>query len=199
MFDTPERSRHCSSHVHVSPAPGREFRLSQCRDIAFGVVFYEPLVERLLPPGRRGNRYCRPNTRRSARLSAAVHGGAGAGAGGTSWVLVWCEIMSVGGRADLRNLMQQAGPGPAEADENENDRRVLWNFDNIRRRGGRGTVEFRGGPGLADAAATKRWVAFAVAFVHLCISEVSKRCAASPNFPLQPLPPPPTNPQTLRP
>ena len=51
------------------------------------------------------------------------------------------------------------------------NRRVLWNFDNVRS-GGIGTVEFRGGPVLHNATQTIHWILFAVGFILLAIDEV---------------------------
>lgn len=53
--------------------------------------------------------------------------------------------------------------------DQEGNRRVLWNFDNV---DGIGTIGFRGGPGLQSKSETIRWILFAVNFILLAIEEV---------------------------
>lgn len=51
------------------------------------------------------------------------------------------------------------------------NRYVLWNFQNIRR-GGSGTIEFRGGRGMRGPNRTKWVIGFVVGFIHLLLVEV---------------------------
>jgi hypothetical protein len=160
VFSLPEPSRLCGSHIHVSSSPEMEFDIFDLRHIAFGVIFYEPLIEQLLPHYRQNNKYCVINTQRSSMLNALAI----ANYGEPNLRVVWNELEEIDNPEDLRDFMQ-GGSKPKE------DRYVLWNFDNILP-GRSGTVEFRGGPGLRDPVRTKWWISVVVALVHLCLSQV---------------------------
>ncbi|RKK11799.1 hypothetical protein BFJ66_g2115 [Fusarium oxysporum f. sp. cepae] len=156
IFHMPESSIACGSHIHVSPSPEMEFDLNQLRNIAFGIVYYEPLVIRLLPYHRQNNKYCRPNTLRSGPLydlMSSFHEEA-------ALRELWDALDDGVDEEDIRDLMQ-SGPEPKQ------ERYVLWNFDNIFG-GGSGSIEFRGGPGLRGPVKTKRWISFVVSFIHMC-------------------------------
>ncbi|KAI1092382.1 putative amidoligase enzyme-domain-containing protein [Rostrohypoxylon terebratum] len=152
IFHMPIQSNKCGSHVHISPWPEKEFRLDQLKSIAFGIILYEPLIEELLPANRRHNRFCEMNSSYSSRLRVC-------------WDLqtVWIRIRGCDYKWELRRLMQE-DKGTRE------DRYVLWNFDNILE-GRSGTVEFRGGRGLRGPVRTKRWIAFVIAFIDMCLGE----------------------------
>ena len=78
---------------------------------------------------------------------------------------IYQRIATLNDKTSLKEFMQGGT-------ETSSSRYVLWNFDNIVA-GRSGTIEFRGGPSLNDRAGTNRWIAFAVAFVHLCTTLVS--------------------------
>jgi hypothetical protein len=147
VFHMPERSDLCGSHVHIARSRVERFTLSQLKTIAYAVVVYEPFVTELLLPARRESAYCKPNTRSSDYLYR-VRGDAGA---------VARLIDSAGGEEELRNIMQSS-------------RNVLWNFDGVLP-GGSGAIEFRGGRSLRGELRTKRWMAFAVSFVHAMLQQ----------------------------
>jgi hypothetical protein len=137
--------------VHIARSRVERFTLSQLKTIAYAVVVYEPFVTELLLPARRERAYCKPNTRSSDYLYR-VRGDAGA---------VARLIDSAGGEEELRNIMQSS-------------RNVLWNFDGVLP-GGSGAIEFRGGRSLRGELRTKRWMAFAVSFVHAMLQQVGPR------------------------
>lgn len=159
VFHMPDPSRLCGSHVHVSPKPSREFNLRQLQSIAFGTIYYENEVIELLPWYRQNNKYCQLNTVHSRALYRLVHQ-ENLCAGD-----ICDRIKRMDSKLEIRNCMQRS-------DDANKDRYVLWNFDNVLP-GRSGTVEFRGGRGLRGPVRTKRWMAFAVAFFYLCISQVS--------------------------
>lgn len=161
VFYVPQPSNLCGSHVHVSPSPAESFSLSQLRRVAYGVVFYEPFVQQLLPVSRRTSPYCKPNTKHSDALRRIMLSSHCTECGLAE---VWEQILDSNDRESLRDLMQHSST-------NQDDRRVLWNFDNVFMWCS-GTVEFRGGHSLMFQSDTKMWISLAVAFVHLCLCQV---------------------------
>lgn len=152
----PRRSSRCGSHVHVSPG-GRRYYLNELKAVAFAVVWYDNEVQQILTRGRRNAHYCRPNIAHSQMLQ------------GRNMSAIAGIINNVRMRADLVKIIQGWG---------QDDRRTLWNFQNVTTqhlwgRGSSGTVEFRGGRCLRGPLRTKRWIAFAIAFIILAIREVS--------------------------
>lgn len=160
VFYRPERSQLCGSHIHVSLGRQRKFDLHKLRALAFGVLYYERAVYSLLPSCRQTNRYCQLNSERSEALRALENF---FGSDGQATWAARAGIQEIDNLQELRDFMQKS-PNP------ETDRHVLWNFDNILP-GRSGTVEFRGGEGLEDPVRTKTWIAFVVAFVHLCVTK----------------------------
>ncbi|KAI1116787.1 putative amidoligase enzyme-domain-containing protein [Nemania sp. NC0429] len=158
VFQKPDASSLCGSHIHVSPFPAKAFSLSQLKDIAIGIIFYEPLIQELLPECRQHNKYCRKNTLRSEELQNMGSDD------GDELRDVWFYISEgIDDEEELRDFMQ-------ESSNPRTDRYVLWNFDNILP-GRSGSIEFRGGHGLRGPEATRTWVAFVVAFIHLCLEQ----------------------------
>ena len=158
VFHMPDRSARCGSHIHVSPVPNKSFGLLDLSNIAFGVIFFEPLVENLLPYNRRNNPYCELNTKHSTKLREYYC---------DEYDLsdIWERIANILDRGEIRDFMQK----------NESDtcksRYVLWNFAHVTH-GGTGSIEFRGGRGLRGPVRTKRWIAFVVSFIHMCTKQV---------------------------
>lgn len=162
----PTSSSRCGSHIHVSPWPSRKFSLAQLHALTFGVIHYEFHVQNLLPEYRQHNKYCRSNTEHSAALRRLLRPATRSGRV-ASHGDVWKKVRGFGDARQLRDFMQAGGDDPKK------DRYVLWNFDNVARPGGSGTVEFRGGRGFRGPVRTKRWIAFVLAFVHFCLHQVS--------------------------
>ncbi|KAI1116789.1 putative amidoligase enzyme-domain-containing protein [Nemania sp. NC0429] len=146
VFHMPERSSRCGSHIHMSRSRGKRFSLSQLKTIAYGIVIYEPLIVHLLMPNRAHNEYCQLNTENSSQLTMC----------GSSWPAIARLIKSATSAEVLRDIMQD-------------NRYVLWNFDNIVS-GRSGTIEFRGGRCLRGEIRTKRWIAFTIAIIHAILS-----------------------------
>ncbi|KAL2826206.1 putative amidoligase enzyme-domain-containing protein [Aspergillus cavernicola] len=154
IFQTPEKSPKCGSHIHISPGREKSWSRTEIKNIAFGIVFYEPLIKELLPSDRRNNSYCKPNTSFSYMLRGEEDLG-----------FVWHMIDTVKSKEHLRDVMQEGN-----IRDSTRNRHVLWNFDNILP-GKSGTIEFRGGSALQDSESTKRWISFVVSFIHLCITQ----------------------------
>ncbi|KAF9007181.1 hypothetical protein BDQ17DRAFT_1407659 [Cyathus striatus] len=54
-------SRDCGAHIHLSPLHGR-WTLPAAKNIAKAVIYFDPIIETLLPPERRKNFWCFSNT-----------------------------------------------------------------------------------------------------------------------------------------
>lgn len=153
VFQMPMRSLQCGCHVHVG-AGARRYEWYELRSIALGIIRYQHLVYWVLPEKRRKNQYCRLNSEAIEGLTPDD---------GHPRYLV-----------DTMNKIKAAKTANAIRDVMQNDRYVLWNFDNAREdRKTSGTVEFRGGRGLRGPVRTKRWICFAVGFVEMVLSRVS--------------------------
>lgn len=111
--------------------------------MAYGIVFYEELVVKVLLPNRANNPWCLPNTQKSDQLKRC----------GNNIASIASLIKSAANRVSLRDIMQD-------------NRYVLWNFGNIVYDKS-GTIEFRGGRGLRGEFRTKRWITFAVCFLRI--------------------------------
>ncbi|KAF5532982.1 swim zinc finger domain-containing protein [Fusarium mexicanum] len=149
VFHMPDRSLLCGSHIHVSKGLNQTFSLSQVKKIAFGVVYYEGLILQLLMRERANNRYCKQNTLNSTQLMRC----------NGNFNAIAELIKSAKSTTALKNIMQ-------------NDRYVLWNFDNIVP-GSSGTIEFRGGRCLRGEIRTKRWIAFTIALIQALLNMAS--------------------------
>ena len=148
----------CGSHVHVKP-DSQEYDMDDLRSIAYAVVVYEKHVLEFLPQERRNNYYCQPNTEVSPRLRRIFWRGRSK----TSYNDLRNQIYAINTPDELCTFMQG---------DQEGNRRVLWNFSNVKSNGRIGTVEFRGGPVLHTARSTIHWILFAVGFILLAIEEV---------------------------
>jgi hypothetical protein len=150
----------CGGHVHVTPLnASSKFSMQELRNIAFATVVYEDFVNSVLPPARRGNRYCSLNSQTECGLRRTLVGGKST----ESLQSVAAAIRSKLTESELHSYMQ-------------NGRYVLWNFQNIfpDARTGRctGTVEFRGGSQFLNTMGTLRWIAFVLGFITLALKEV---------------------------
>ncbi|KAH6633762.1 putative amidoligase enzyme-domain-containing protein [Boeremia exigua] len=160
VFHMPTTSKRCGSHIHVSASPNKRFSREQLRSIAFGVILYEGNVLQLLPESRRENDYCTPNTDHIWELDDLSYDFTDPIHLEEVRDTIWGSFQDddrIG--YDLPKFMQG------------NNRKVLWNFQNIRKSG---SIEFRGGPRLRGPIHTKRWIAFVVSFIHMCISKKFK-------------------------
>ena len=155
VFHLPRRSAKCGSHIHVSPGPNKRFTLYELKAIASGVIFYDDNLDDILPRPRQHNKYCQRNWENSQSLAMWYTDGDKRTLAPTILRIYDCDTI-----LELKNLMQD-------------NRRVLWNFEHALP-GSTGTVEFRGGRGLRGPNRTKWWIAFVIAFIQLCISQVSR-------------------------
>ncbi|KAG6038730.1 hypothetical protein E4U41_003781 [Claviceps citrina] len=174
----PQRDPSCGGHVHVTPVSYRnKFKLSSLKKIAFATVAHEQHISSILPPSRRDNEFCRPNSKSAhSGLCERLHRGKST----TSLKQVAADIRAVSSEKDLYKYMQ-------------GNRYVLWNFQNIfpHPKTGRctGTIEFRGGNQFLNTKGTLAWVAFVLGFITLALKEnLLKRFAeythpADPKYP----------------
>ncbi|KAK3340023.1 swim zinc finger domain protein [Lasiosphaeria hispida] len=154
----------CGGHVHVTPLrESAKFTLPELKRIAFAVAVYEEYVCAILPPSRRDNKWCQPNSqthgkRRGLTLTL------GKGRGDPELRTVAKEIEELVGETGLCEYMQRS-------------RYVLWNFQNTfpdpRLGSYSGTVEFRGASQFRNSQGTLSWVAFVLGFITLAEEEVS--------------------------
>ncbi|GAO15456.1 uncharacterized protein UV8b_02212 [Ustilaginoidea virens] len=156
----PQRDASCGGHVHVTPVSRRnKFRLASLKKIAFAAAVYEDFVASILPPARRQNQYCRPN-------SQSVDSGL---CDALAWGKSTATLKHVA--AQVRDLVDE----PHLYMYMQGNRYVLWNFQNIfpHPKTGRctGTVEFRGGNQFLNSKGTLAWVAFVLGFITLALKE----------------------------
>ncbi|PSN66392.1 hypothetical protein BS50DRAFT_589132 [Corynespora cassiicola Philippines] len=151
------------------PVPYLPWYLEEVKKIAIGVMFYESKILNMLPKCRRGNKYCQMNGTNSTAIQHIME----------KWQHMWllCDDFDKAWPAYLprvNNEIQNRITAMRTIDEvvdfMQDDRRMLWNFENLtRRKSGRssGTIEFRGGPALTGPQKTKRWVVFTVGAIQL--------------------------------
>ena len=164
----PQKDPSCGGHVHVTPLSlNSKFSFRSLKKIAFATVLYEDFIAAVLPPGRRENKYCLPNSRSvdsGLRETLLLHAESGRGGRVQALRQVAQDIKSRPNEMELYFYMQ-------------GNRYVLWNFQNIfpNPKTGRctGTVEFRGGNQFLGTRGTLGWVAFVLGFVTLALEEVS--------------------------
>ena len=155
-FEQELHNESCGSHVHVRPM-GPGYNLEELKRIAYAVIVYEKHVLSFLPQERRDAYYCQPNTGISPQLKDIFWNGRTR----TSYDDLRDQIYDIETSEELCTFMQGTQEG---------NRKVLWNFDNVC--GAKGTIEFRGGPGLHSQGETVFWILFAVGFILLAIEEV---------------------------
>ena len=158
VFEQENNNQSCGSHVHIKPGD-RSYNMKDLRSIAYAVVVYEKHVLEFLPEERRNHHYCNPNTEVSPRLRQIFRRGRSK----ASYNDLQEQILDIDTPEDLCTFMQG---------DQEDNRRVLWNFSNVRSSDGIGTIEFRGGPVLHTATRTIYWIEFAVGFILLATEEV---------------------------
>lgn len=102
----------------------------------------------LFMANRVGNTYCKPNTVNSSQLRPVV----------SNNTAIANLIKGAANKTSLKKIIQD-------------NRYVLWNFENILPRKS-GTIERRGGRCLRGEVRTKRWIAFTIPFIHAVLSMV---------------------------
>ncbi|KAH0562179.1 hypothetical protein GP486_003123 [Trichoglossum hirsutum] len=108
----------------------------------YSLVYFEHAFEVLFPPERRGNEYAKSNTYDNPQFL------------GKPSSEIFAMIGACSNNTGLVNLMN-----------NGNHRYFTWNFTNLLK-GGKGTVEFRRGPGVTAAKDCLSWMELAVYFVQ---------------------------------
>ncbi|KAF7532918.1 hypothetical protein G7054_g7536 [Neopestalotiopsis clavispora] len=132
-------------HPH-SAGPGKKFKLSTLKSMAYGIAIYEPLITRLLATNEVHNPSCRPNTRVSMQL-----------------------LQCNGNWQSIALLINTAADSTALVDIMQDSRYVLWNFENVGP-GKSGAIEFRGGRCLRGEIRTKWWITFVVCLLHAIVA-----------------------------
>ncbi|KAL9078551.1 MAG: hypothetical protein Q9157_002542, partial [Trypethelium eluteriae] len=132
-------NNNCSTHVHISLAKG--YSVSDLKNLAASVIYFEPALEALVPPNRRGNEYARSNWIDNANFgykkklrSESI-----------------AMIMKCGIDEEVINLMNPRG-----------ERYFGWNFLALRKYK---TIEFRRGAASLSVRDAFMWVELAVSFV----------------------------------
>ena len=150
----------CGAHVHVA-VKGRRYTFEELKAIAFAVAAQEEFVTEILPPERIDNDFARPSSVHSEELREDLERGLQLGPQQTLEVL---------GRTISRMQSPQELYVYMQGHDRSRQRYALWNFKNTVGASACGTIEFRGGRHLRGKVRTKRWIAFAVAFVSMAIS-----------------------------
>lgn len=114
------------------------------------MIYFEPVIERLVPPYRHGNFWARSNRFDNPRLN------------GKSNRQIFQLVASCNNLEDVVSLMN-----------NGSNRNFGWNFINIYS-GGAFTIEFRHGPGATRPDTCLQWVEFATIFIHAAKCEATE-------------------------
>jgi len=144
----------CGTHVHVAPQT-RTFHLNEVRKIAFACCYYEPYIISCLPVGRRENKFCKRNSNIAGRMGGLLRSKRS-----QALARIAADIQELYGFSSLIDYMQ--------GDRHDEQRRALWNFQNLERTG---TIEFRGGEQMFGPNKTIRWIHFVIAFVLMALHE----------------------------
>jgi hypothetical protein len=201
VFRMPERSRTCGTHIHITPGPQSEWSLQQIQRIAIGIVRYEDLVQKMLPSIRRTERstsnpgssimptytdgtemaqhFCESNTSSSKNLSKSLNRLIRPHdqpepryfKTGVTYRL-FAEPISgrAAGMAELEVKIMKMTTVDELVVYMQHSRYVLWNFANLK--GGKKTIEFRGGRSIRGLHRTRWWIAFVVGFIHHLLTDV---------------------------
>ncbi|KAK6855676.1 hypothetical protein PG995_007827 [Apiospora arundinis] len=130
----------CSTHVHMSLTDG--YTVVQLKRLAQAIIHFEPAIEALLPPARRGNEYARSN---------------------------WVDNENFAYRKLTRDQSIAVIEGCRDADEVINlmnpkqSRYFGWNFLALKKYS---TVEFRRGASSLTVEDVFMWVDFAISFLQ---------------------------------
>ena len=150
----------CGAHVHVA-AEGRRYTFEELKAVAFAVAAQEDFIRGILPPERIDNDFARPSSVHSDDLREDLERGLQLGPQ---------ETLKELGRTISRMRSPQELYVYMQGHDQRRQRYALWNFKNTVGASACGTVEFRGGRHLRGKVRTKRWIAFAVAFVSMAIT-----------------------------
>jgi hypothetical protein len=137
-----ETNKTCGTHIHVSPANGHEWQLEHVKSMARSILHFEPAFEVLVSAHRRGNEYTKSNSIDNPSFEHKT--------------VAQCfdQIDQCTHVTDVADLMNANG-----------DRYYGWNFLNLYY-GGKGTIEFRRGPGIRHGDDTLAWAELTVSLAQ---------------------------------
>lgn len=135
-------SSQCSTQVHI--APSNDWTNKQLKDVAKSVVYFERSIDRLVPPHRQMNYWCRSN-----RFNGALK------------ELSMKDVFNAVHDCDSRIKLEELLCALTFGSRTTVDRRFRWNFRNLT-----GTVEFRQPAGSASSEDGQTWIEFTVSFVQ---------------------------------
>jgi hypothetical protein len=136
-----ESNSSCGTHVHVSPSD--KFDVKQVKAVACAALYFEEVINALVPVNRLGNEYCKSFSACNENFRGKT--------------VAEC-IAEVENLSDIISVVNLMNPGRG------NDRYYTWNFTNLQQ-GGTLTIEFGQGPGVITASSALMWAEFVVTFV----------------------------------
>lgn len=143
----------CSTHVHISPSTF--YSLTKLQLIARAVLYYEPVINALVPPQRQGNSYCKSFYASNSTFKGRT----------PAQAIDEIDVLMDGNPDEeideehKTTLVNMLNPEPGA-------RSFSWNFTNLQETDRPNTVEFRQGPGVTSPGATLAWAEFVVTFVN---------------------------------
>ncbi|KAK3944364.1 putative amidoligase enzyme-domain-containing protein [Diplogelasinospora grovesii] len=159
-------SPHCSTHVHISGAPAA-LSGPELAALAKAVLYYEPALDQLVPPGRRSSTayWCQSNRVNPSLCSLANLADclavidAAAASSGAGNVRPVVEAMN------LFPAASAYGRAHGKKQDFVRGKVYKWDFTGMLPPHGRGTVEFRQAPGSLIADDATAWITLTAAFV----------------------------------
>ena len=145
------RDTSCGFHVHISSST-RSYNLEQIRQIAKGIVFWEPATAECAPPSRQDRvlSFCQSNTSKSVPVALPLDTH-------STWRGHQAAFNYIDNSA-RDNIIDFVCP----------DKYRAWNFLPSKQ-GGPGSIEFRRPPGVVTAKQAKHWIAFTMAFIEMAM------------------------------
>jgi len=188
----PHPSPECKTSIYICPSPG--WTLQNLKTVAKGILYYEDLIQEMLPSTRRTVRPvnhpctfamptlstgrlkevhpCRSNTSNISLLNSKFHE--------MQRYASWQDQSTIPPpdprrRARVMNeieLQINALESPVQILRAvQNDRDVLWDFSSTAINP-MGMLRFGGAAPLQDAGRTKAWLAFVAGFIHFLLTPV---------------------------
>lgn len=131
---------HCSTHVHISVKRG--YSLQDLRRIAQCIIHFEPAIEALVPPVRRGNIYVKSNWLENPHFGFGEKSPRQA-------------IKMIGDARDRCEVMELMTP--------QGQKWFAWNFQSLMTLH---TIEFRKGAAATTAQQSLAWAELAMTFIQ---------------------------------
>ena len=130
----------CGTHVHVSKR--QQFGLGPLKRIAQCIIHFEPAIEAIVPPSRRGNQFARSNWLEGEKFAL--------------------KRISRTQAIELIGLMQQREDVRKSMCPRKNGKYAAWSFAAMKQLE---TIEFRKPPASTTAAECLKWAEFATTFI----------------------------------